>query len=110
MADQQASSPKPWWVPDLQATVAVAIVLLCGAALFWRMTHPSNVDDKQLDTMLTIMFSTALVAIVNFLFGSSRMSQSQSEALSTIAAMPVPPAPTLPAPAPTPNPTPTPQP
>lgn len=91
---------RPWWAPDLQATVALAIVAIVAAALFFRMTHPTQVEDKQLDTMLTIVFSTALVAIINFLFGSSRSSQSKDDTLASIASMPT----TVVAPSPSPTP------
>lgn len=87
MADQQKPA-RPWWAPDLQSTVALSIILIAAAALFWRMSHPSQIEDKELDTMLTIIFSTALVALVNFLYGSSRSSQSKDDTLATIAAMP----------------------
>lgn len=102
MADQQQSNSRPWWAPDLQTTVALAIVVIVGTSLFYRMTHPSAVEDKQLDTMLTIVFSTAFVALVNFLFGSSRSSQTKDDTLGRLAEMPavIAPAPVPPAPAP----------
>lgn len=73
---------KPWWAPDLQTVVALAIIAITSGSLFYRMTHPSAVEDKQLDTMLTIMFSTALVAIINFLYGSSHSEQTKDQAKS----------------------------
>lgn len=92
---------KPFWWPDAQGFTIASIILICAVVLFYRMTHPSAVDDKVLDMMLTIMFGTALVGIVNYLFGSSRGSASKDEALVRLADQtpPAPPAPVASAPA-----------
>lgn len=79
---------KPYWWPDAQGFVAGAVIFIIGAALFYRMINPSTVEDKVLDMMLTILFGTAFVAIINFLFGSSRSSQSKDETIATLAVMP----------------------
>lgn len=71
---------KPWWVPDTAAFLAMAIVFICGIALFYRMSRPSVIDDKMLETMLTILFSTCLVAVYNYSYGSSRGSTAKDEA------------------------------
>lgn len=73
------SDEKPWWAPDAQGFTIAVILLIVAIALFYRMTHPSDVNDKMLETMLTIMFSTALVAIINYLFGSSRGSSAKDD-------------------------------
>lgn len=81
MADEQAAngvkkspwfqSERPFWYPDAQGFLMFAMVLICGVSLFYRMTHASEVNDKILDMMITIAFSTCLVLIYNFAFGSS---------------------------------------
>lgn len=76
----KTTTERPWWAPDAQGFLACAIVALCGAALFIRMFSPSQVDDKILDMMITILFSTCLVMVYNFKFGSSQSSQSKDEA------------------------------
>lgn len=78
----------PFWWPDAQGFTIFAVLFIAGAALFYRMTHPSDVNDKMLETMLTILFSTALVAIINFLFGSSRGSAAKDDTLNKIALTP----------------------
>ncbi len=70
---------KPWWAPDAQGFLAGAIVAICGVALFIRMFRTSNVDDKMLDTMITILFSTCLVTVYQYTFGSSRGSAAKDE-------------------------------
>jgi hypothetical protein len=80
--------PAPYWWPDAQGFVAGSVILMAAISLFYRMMNPTNVEDKVLDMMLTILYGTAFVAIVNFLFGSSRSSQSKDETLATLAVMP----------------------
>lgn len=105
-------SPAPFWWPDAQGFTIGAIIIICAACLFYRMTHASTTDDKVLDMMLTIMFGTALVAIINYLFGSSRSSAAKDDTLNRIALEPTPPTPPVVAVpvAPTPSPSQTPAP
>lgn len=79
---------KPFWWPDAQGFTIGAILLIAAVSLFWRMGHPTDVNDKLLDMMLTIIFSTALVGIINFLFGSSRSSAAKDDALIAKATTP----------------------
>ena len=79
-----APSIKPWWAPDAQGFLAGAIVMVCGTALFARMASTSNVDDKMLDTMITILFSTCLVTVYNYTFGSSRGSAAKDDTTNKI--------------------------
>lgn len=82
---------RPWWAPDAQGFLAAAIVVICGTALFVRMFRTSTVDDKMLDTMITIFFSTCLVTVYQFSFGSSRGSQTKDEKQDKILDKLVPP-------------------
>jgi hypothetical protein len=75
---------KPWWAPDAQGFLAAAIVVICGLALFARMASTSTTDDKMLDTMITILFSTCLVTVYNYTFGSSRGSASKDDTTNKI--------------------------
>lgn len=86
---------RPFWWPDAQGFVIGAVLIIVAICVFYRMTHASTADDKVLDMMLTILFSTCLVAIVNYLFGSSRSSANKDDALISIAGTP---SPTQPAP------------
>lgn len=78
------NTPRPWWAPDAQSFALVAILVIAAGALFTRMYHPSNVDDKILDMMITITFSTCLVTVFQYLFGSSRGSAAKDEMQSRI--------------------------
>lgn len=77
---------KPWYAFDAQTFTVVSVILMTGIALFYRMTHPTELNDKLLDMMLTLLFGTAFVGIVNFQIGSSRGAQSQDEAKNEIVA------------------------
>jgi hypothetical protein len=79
MSDEQNVEQRPWWAPDAQGFVIGAVVIYVGVTLFYRMTHPVEINDKLLDMMLTILFGTAFVGIVNYLVGSSRGSQAKDE-------------------------------
>lgn len=75
---------RPWWAPDAQGFLAGGIVSICGLALFIRMASTSTVDDKMLDTMITILFSTCLVTVYNYSFGSSRGSTAKDDTTNKI--------------------------
>lgn len=78
-------SERPYWWPDAQGFATGAIVLICAAALFVRMFHSSNVEDKMLDTMITVLYTTCLVSVYNYLFGSSRGSAAKDDTIQKIA-------------------------
>ena len=69
---------KPYWMPDAQTFLAVSIVFMTFTALIIRMFHTTP-EDKMLDTMITILFSTCLVTVYNYSFGSSRGSQNKDD-------------------------------
>lgn len=107
MANDDTKMNRPWWAPDAQGFLAFAIVFMTFTALLVRMFSPSNVDDKMLDTMITILFSTCLVTVYQFTFGSSRGSERKDETQSRMLEKLPPPngtgggGPPAPAPAPT---------
>ena len=69
---------KPYWYPDAQGFLAASIVIMCFVALIIRMFH-TGPEDKMLDTMITILFSTCLVTVYQYTFGSSRGSQNKDD-------------------------------
>lgn len=98
---------RPFWYPDAQGFLMFAMVFICGVSLFYRMTNASEVNDKILDMMITIAFSTCLVLIYNFAFGSSssgaKLADTQNritEKLTSVAPAGAP-GPVAPLPAPT---------
>lgn len=88
------NNEKPWWAPDAQGFLAAAIIAMTFTALIIRMFHSSIMEDKMLDTMITILFSTCLVTVYNYSFGSSRGSSENRESQNrVIEKLSVPPAP-----------------
>lgn len=81
-------TPKPFWWPDAQGFTIASVILICAVCVFYRMMHPSPADDKLLDMMLTILFSSCLVAIVGYQFGSSRGSANKDDTINKIALTP----------------------
>lgn len=78
---------KPYYWPDAQGFLAGAIVVMCFTALMIRMFHTTP-EDKMLDTMITILFSTCLVTVYQYTFGSSRGSQNKDDTINKIALTP----------------------
>lgn len=74
----------PFWWPNAQGFAIAAIIFICATALFYRMHAQSNIDDKMLDTMITVIYTTCLVSVFNFLFGSSRGSAAKDETQNRI--------------------------
>jgi hypothetical protein len=79
----------PFWWPDSAGFMIAAMLAICAFTVIYRMRYPSEVNDKILDMMITILFSTCLVLIYNYRFGSSSGKESQDKALSKIAMEPV---------------------
>lgn len=88
---------KPFWFPDAQGFAIGAIILIAASALFMRMLRTTNIEDKMLDTMITIVFSTCLVATFQYLFGSSRGSSAKDDTQNRLVDKLLPPNPTSPA-------------
>jgi len=86
MADQTDNTrqPAPFWWPDAQGFAMASIILIAAAALFIRMFKTSSADDKMLDTMITIIFSTCLVTVFQYTFGSSRGSAAKDDTQNRI--------------------------
>lgn len=78
------NTEKPWWAPDAQGFLAAAIVFMTFSALIIRMFHSTVMEDKMLDTMITILFSTCLVTVYNYSFGSSRGSSENRESQNRV--------------------------
>lgn len=89
-------SSRPWWAPDAQGMLAGGILLIAAVSLFVRMLHTSATEDKMLDTMITILFSTCLVTVYQYTFGSSRGSSQKDDTQNKLVEKLMPP--TVPAP------------
>lgn len=73
------------WKPDQQSAIVISILGACIMLAFYRSVFPSTTEDKILDMMVTILFSTCLVTITNYHFGSSRGSAIKDEQQAKVA-------------------------
>jgi len=73
------------WKFDQQSAIVAAILMSCITLAFYRSMFPSTTEDKILDMMVTILFSTCLVTITNYHFGSSRGSAIKDETQAKVA-------------------------
>jgi len=74
---------KPFWMPDTQGFLAIAIVSLIGAVLVLLLTKPITLDDKTtglLQVMLGILLGS-FKDVYSFFFGSSKGSEKKDDAL-----------------------------
>src|SRR4051812_43493786 len=82
-------SDPPFWWPDSRGFLMAAIIAICARMAFFRMGHPAVSEDKILDMMITILFSTCLVMVYNWRFGSSSGKEAQDATMSKMASQPV---------------------
>lgn len=74
---------RPFWLPDTQGFLAIAIVGLIGAVLILLLLHPIALDDKTtglLQIMLGILLGS-FKDVYSFFFGSSKGSEKKDDAL-----------------------------
>ena len=74
---------KPFWMPDTQGFLAIAIVSLIGAVLVLLLSKPITLDDKTtglLQVMLGILLGS-FKDVYSFFFGSSKGSEKKDDAL-----------------------------
>ncbi len=98
------TAPRPWWMPDTQGFLAIAILVLVGAIVFILLLHQSSMDDKTSAVLTTVigMLIANLKDVYSFFFGSSKGSSDKDQTLTKIAvaAAPVNPTPSQPNPVP----------
>ena len=84
MADEpRPMSTKPFWMPDTQGFLAIAIVSLIGSVLVLLLTKPITLDDKTtglLQVMLGILLGS-FKDVYSFFFGSSKGSEKKDDAI-----------------------------
>lgn len=74
---------RPWWAPNIKGFLAIYALTLCGFILTLRMLmpllyHDGKVpDDKILDIMTGVLFTTCLAGAFQYFFGSSARATTQ---------------------------------
>jgi hypothetical protein len=81
---------RPFWLPDTQGFLAVAIIFLIAVVVLILLTRPPAIDERTSGVLMTIVgvLIACLKDVYSFFFGSSKGSQDKTE---TIAKITVPP-------------------
>lgn len=95
MADASTTpdrSAKPYWLPDTQGFLAIAIIAVVATLSFMLLSGDIKFSDKVAGAFMTLLgvLTACLKDVYSFFFGSSKGSDKKDEALLTIAAAPTP--------------------
>jgi hypothetical protein len=92
MADETKTTPRPFWLPDTQGFLAVAIIFLIAVVVLILLTRPPAIDERTSGVLMTIVgvLIACLKDVYSFFFGSSKGSQDKSETISKITVPPTP--------------------
>ncbi len=83
-------SDKPFWMPDTQGFLAIAILSLVGTIVLLLLLHPVTLDDKVasvLNVALGVLLGN-LKDVYSFFFGSSKGSEKKDDAILSGAVAP----------------------
>lgn len=85
---------KPFWMPDTQGFLAIAIIFLIGMIVWVLLLRPPAIDERTSGVLMTIVgvLIACLKDVYSFFFGSSRGSEKKDDAIIKNA-LPVPVAP-----------------
>ncbi len=96
--------PKPYWLPDTQGFLAIAIIVLIGTIVLLLIMRPIVIDERTSGVLMTVIgvLTACLKDVYSFFFGSSKGSDKKDDALiKTVADTtsnsppPAPPAPVI---------------
>lgn len=93
MPDQNTPSTKPYWLPDTQGFLAIAIIAVVAVLAFMLLSSVVKFDDKVAGAFMTLLgvLTACLKDVYSFFFGSSRGSDKKDDALITQIATATPP-------------------
>src|SRR6476620_4914431 len=86
MADDTQTTPRPFWLPDTQGFLAVAIIFLIAVVVLILLTRPPAIDERTSGVLMTIVgvLIACLKDVYSFFFGSSKGSDSKTETQNKI--------------------------
>lgn len=87
------ASTKPFWLPDTQGFLAIAIIVLVSIIVLILLLHSPALDDKT-SAVLTAVIGALLMNlkdVYSYFFGSSKGSEKKDDALIAGAIVPTPP-------------------
>ena len=79
---------KPWFWPDTQGFLAIAIITVMAAVIFVMLFHPTTMDDRSQGVLMTILgvLVGALKDVYGFYFNSSSASRVKDDTIKALAA------------------------
>lgn len=78
---------KPWWMPDTQGFLAIAVVMIVSAVVLILLVSPPSIDERSSGVLMTIVgvLIACLKDVYAFFFGSSKGSVEKDKALAEVA-------------------------
>ena len=79
-------SEKPWYWPDTQGFLAVAIISLIAAIVLIMMFHPPQLTDSTQGVLMTMIgvLTATLKEVYSYYFSSSSSSRTKDETIKTL--------------------------
>lgn len=86
MADVQ-QQPRPYWLPDTQGFLAIAIISLMGIVVLILLNAAPKFDDKTAGVLMTVLgvLTACLKDVYSFFFGSSQSSKTKDDTQAKVA-------------------------
>ena len=93
MPDDVSAKSKPFWWPDTQGFLAVAILFLIGLIVIILLTSPPNLNERIAGVLMTMVgvLLACMKDVYSFFFGSSKGSEKKDDVMLANALAPVPP-------------------
>lgn len=84
---------KPFWMPDTQGFLAIAIIAVVSVIAFLLLQTSIKFDDKVAGAFMTLLgvLTACLKDVYSFFFGSSSGSKIKDDAMVKLATEPTPP-------------------
>ena len=83
---------KPYWMPDTQGFLAIAIIIVMATVILILLTKDyTNINDKVFGALLTLLgvLAGCFKDVYGFFFGSSSGSKNKDDAIAKIATTPI---------------------
>jgi hypothetical protein len=81
---------KPFWMPDTQGFLAIAILALVGAVVVMLLKEPIAGENKDILNVMIGVLLGSLKDVYSFFFGSSKGSEKKDDALISGSIAPTP--------------------
>lgn len=77
------NNTRPFWLPDTQGFLAVAIIALIATIALILLTHPPQIDERTSGVLMTLIgvLVACLKDVYSFFFGSSKGSEKKDDAM-----------------------------